>query len=93
MKVKLLSAIAAVVLITGCAASNKSAWELNVPAKQAPAPTVIVNMPKPPKLWIHGHMHNRSDYMIGDTRIVCNPRGYAGHDWHAAEFKLQFLEV
>lgn len=29
-------------------------------------------------LWIHGHVHDRHDYMIGDTRIVCNPRGYPG---------------
>lgn len=28
-------------------------------------------------LWTHGHMHNSSDYMVGDTRIVCNPRGYS----------------
>lgn len=28
------------------------------------------------KLWCHGHMHNCSDYMIGETRVVCNPRGY-----------------
>ncbi len=28
------------------------------------------------KLWIHGHMHDNSDYIIGDTRIICNPRGY-----------------
>lgn len=28
------------------------------------------------KLWTHGHMHDCFDYMIGDTRIVCNPRGY-----------------
>lgn len=31
-----------------------------------------------PKLWIHGHTHHRSDYVVGDTRVVCNPRGYAG---------------
>ena len=29
-----------------------------------------------PILWIHGHMHNSFDYMIGDTRVICNPRGY-----------------
>ena len=29
-----------------------------------------------PNLWIHGHMHNAFDYSIGDTRVVCNPRGY-----------------
>lgn len=32
------------------------------------------------KLWTHGHMHNPFDYMIGDTRIVCNPRGYEGYE-------------
>lgn len=26
--------------------------------------------------WIHGHIHAQSDYTIGRTRIVCNPRGY-----------------
>jgi predicted phosphodiesterase len=28
------------------------------------------------KLWTHGHTHNTFDYMIGETRVVCNPRGY-----------------
>jgi predicted phosphohydrolase len=28
------------------------------------------------KLWTHGHVHNNFDYMIGSTRIVCNPHGY-----------------
>ena len=28
------------------------------------------------KLWIHGHIHKASDYSIGQTRVVCNPRGY-----------------
>jgi hypothetical protein len=27
-------------------------------------------------LWTHGHTHYPFDYMIGETRIVCNPRGY-----------------
>ena len=30
------------------------------------------------KIWIHGHMHYNSDYTIGDTRIISNPRGYDG---------------
>lgn len=30
------------------------------------------------KVWTHGHMHQHFDYMIGDTRVVCNPRGYPG---------------
>lgn len=27
-------------------------------------------------LWVHGHVHHRFDYEIGDGRVVCNPRGY-----------------
>jgi len=27
-------------------------------------------------LWVHGHTHVSSDYMIEGTRVVCNPRGY-----------------
>jgi len=30
-----------------------------------------------PALWVHGHMHDRSDYQVKKTRVVCNPRGYA----------------
>jgi predicted phosphodiesterase len=29
-----------------------------------------------PKYWIHGHTHHPCDYMVGDTRVLCNPRGY-----------------
>lgn len=29
-----------------------------------------------PALWIHGHSHTACDYQIGQTRVVCNPRGY-----------------
>jgi predicted phosphodiesterase len=45
------------------------------------------------KLWIHGHMHNNSDYMIKGTRVVCNPRGYSGYETRADYFELQYLEV
>mgnify|MGYP002395882471 CR=1 FL=1 len=27
-------------------------------------------------LWIHGHLHHRSDYRIGRCRVLANPRGY-----------------
>jgi 3',5'-cyclic AMP phosphodiesterase CpdA len=36
-----------------------------------------------PALWVHGHMHNFSDYRIGNTRVVCNPRGYTDSAEHA----------
>ena len=45
------------------------------------------------KLWTHGHTHEDFDYMIGSTRIVCNPRGYDGHENRADEFKLKFVEI
>lgn len=32
------------------------------------------------KLWVHGHTHIPFDYRIGETRVVCNPRGYEGHE-------------
>jgi hypothetical protein len=44
-------------------------------------------------LWTHGHMHDSFDYMIGGTRVVCNPRGYIGQERRATEFKLKYLEV
>ena len=44
-------------------------------------------------LWTHGHTHENMDYMIGDTRIFCNPRGYAGWDKTADTFELKFLDV
>lgn len=45
------------------------------------------------KLWLHGHTHFNFNYWIGDTRVVCNPRGYVGHEESADWFKLQYLEV
>lgn len=35
-----------------------------------------------PVLWVHGHVHWAVDYRVGDTRVVCNPRGY-----HSADFE------
>ena len=26
--------------------------------------------------WIHGHIHHCSDYLVGTTRVIANPRGY-----------------
>jgi Icc-related predicted phosphoesterase len=26
-------------------------------------------------LWVHGHIHESSDYQIGTSRVICNPRG------------------
>ena len=45
------------------------------------------------KLWTHGHTHDTFDYMIGTTRIVCNPRGYDGYEGRADEFELLTVEI
>lgn len=29
-----------------------------------------------PKYWVHGHTHTNSDYMVGTTRVLSNPKGY-----------------
>ncbi|AJD43926.1 metallophosphoesterase domain-containing protein (plasmid) [Rhizobium gallicum bv. gallicum R602sp] len=31
-----------------------------------------------PALWVHGHVHRVNAYMIGDSRVISNPRGYPG---------------
>ncbi len=31
------------------------------------------------RLWCHGHLHNPSDYVRGDARVLCRPHGYV--DW------------
>lgn len=37
-----------------------------------------------PDLWFHGHTHASFDYMIEQTRVVCNPRGYYGVETNPA---------
>lgn len=44
-------------------------------------------------LWMHGHTHTSCDYMLGTTRVVCNPRGYHGYDPQAGEFELKVIEI
>jgi len=42
-----------------------------------------------PKLWVHGHTHESVDSTVWQTRLVCNPYGYHGHEVNAA-FNPQF---
>ncbi|KRQ10165.1 metallophosphoesterase [Bradyrhizobium manausense] len=30
----------------------------------------------PPSIWVHGHVHKSRDYVIENTRVIANPRGY-----------------
>jgi cobalamin biosynthesis Co2+ chelatase CbiK len=45
------------------------------------------------KLWTHGHTHETFDYVLNQTRIVCNPRGYIGYEDRADAFKLKTFEI
>jgi len=45
------------------------------------------------KLWVHGHTHHNFDYMVGETRILCNPRGYHNYEEQANDWKLVTVEV
>jgi Icc-related predicted phosphoesterase len=45
------------------------------------------------KLWTHGHTHHNFDYMIGQTRVVCNPRGYINYEAQADSWQLQTVEI
>lgn len=45
------------------------------------------------RLWTHGHTHDDFDYVIGETRVVCNPRGYINYEPKASEWKLKIVEV
>lgn len=42
--------------------------------------------------WVHGHVHNHNDYMIGTTRIISNPYGYAEYGEDSG-YKQTFLEI
>lgn len=42
------------------------------------------------KVWTHGHTHDPFDYMIGSTRVLCNPRGYKYYEERAEEFDPNF---
>lgn len=45
------------------------------------------------KLWTHGHTHEVFDYMVGECRVVCNPRGYIGYEQLADNFTLKVVEL
>jgi predicted phosphodiesterase len=45
------------------------------------------------KFWCAGHTHRNLDYLIDDTRVICNPRGYNGHERRAQEFRLKYYVV
>ena len=53
---------------------------------------LILNNPQI-KLWTHGHVHAKNDYMVGNCRVVSNPRGYIGYETIAEQWKLEYYDL
>ncbi|MBY5453880.1 phosphohydrolase [Rhizobium leguminosarum] len=51
--------------------------------------SVVIREGKP-DYWVHGHVHHFLDYQEGETRILCNARGYA-HERHVNGSKAGFV--
>lgn len=45
--------------------------------------------------WMHGHIHGKCDYVVGECRITCNPRGYvdAKHVEYTGYDDLFYVEI
>lgn len=42
--------------------------------------------------WVHGHIHDEIDYMVGDTRVLANPRG-GPKDPCFSNFRIKSIEI
>ena len=63
--------------------------EVSTPCFASNLEEFILNHPNI-KLWCSGHIHQFSDYYIGDCRVVCNPRGYIRYN-ETTGFKEDFI--
>lgn len=43
--------------------------------------------------WCAGHTHDRFEYVLGETTVVCNPRGYKGYEKNASNFTLRYYDI
>lgn len=47
-----------------------------------------------PKLIVHGHTHDSFDYMLDDTRVVCNPLGYPRERYNIlSDYQVKIIEM
>lgn len=52
----------------------------------------LLSKPLAPDLWVHGHTHTAIDRFLGDTRVVCNPKGYPNEEYQGYKHHL-FIDV
>jgi predicted phosphodiesterase len=57
------------------------------------ASEVFQGVTHPPKVWCYGHTHDSSDRVLGDTRFLCNPKGYPHERSGVYEVKSFTIEV
>ena len=43
--------------------------------------------------WHHGHTHDEFKYQIGNTWVLCNPRGYCGYESRANDYTPKGYEL
>jgi predicted phosphohydrolase len=46
-----------------------------------------------PDIYVHGHVHNSFDYMLGNTRVITNPYGYKNRDENYEYNKELVIEI
>jgi Icc-related predicted phosphoesterase len=47
-----------------------------------------------PTLWLHGHTHHYCEYTTGETKVICNPRGYPRENYVVAgDYKGKLIKV
>lgn len=46
-----------------------------------------------PSYIFHGHVHHSCDYMIDNTRVLCNPRGYVNYELNPDFNMNAFIEI
>jgi Icc-related predicted phosphoesterase len=44
-------------------------------------------------LWCCGHVHWRHMYYLNDALVVCNPRGYHGHEAIAHNYNFKYIDL
>ncbi|MGH7744297.1 MAG: metallophosphoesterase [Candidatus Dormibacteria bacterium] len=45
------------------------------------------------KYWVHGHTHDSCDYILGQCRVLCNPRGYKNENVEFDPNKFFEIEI
>ena len=45
------------------------------------------------RVWTHGHTHDEFKYQIGETTVLCNPRGYYGYETRANQYQPKGFDI